>query len=158
LTFGHRNKTKLIKKIKILAAGILKFQKDHPALDEMLQFMRNNFDGDDWGANGPGVVTEVLKSICSTTNLDEMLPEKCLGIKVFPPEIFYSVPWRQWKDYFDESKIDSVFEAIKESYSAHLWGRHSGHINLEDLIPAQPLYQLVYRHCPETFNIAFKHY
>ena len=45
--------------------------------------MKFKFDGQDWGANGPKLVTKVMQDICSTDNLSEMTPEKCLGIKVY---------------------------------------------------------------------------
>ena len=56
--------------------------------------MRDKFDGDDWGANGPKLVTEVMKQFCSTDELNKMTPETCLGITVFDPKAFYLVPWK----------------------------------------------------------------
>ena len=41
-----------------LAAGVLRFQRNHPILQEFLYYMRDKFDGNDWGANGPKLVTE----------------------------------------------------------------------------------------------------
>ena len=77
-----------------LAAGVLRFQRNHPILQEFLYYMRDKFDGEDWGANGPKLVTEVMKQFCSTDELNKMTPETCLGITVFDPEAFYLVPWK----------------------------------------------------------------
>ena len=77
-----------------LAAGVLRFQRNHPILQEFLYHMKFQFDGYDWGANGPKLVTKVMKQFCSEADLDKMTPETCLGITVFEPKVFYLVPWK----------------------------------------------------------------
>lgn len=37
--------------------------------NECIQEIRNNFRGDMWSYNGPGVITRILKKICSTENM-----------------------------------------------------------------------------------------
>ena len=100
----------------LAAAGVMRFEKAHPILDKMVTYMAANFDGQDWGANGPKLVTRVLQDVCSTPNLDQMQPELCFGIKVFPPEAFYPIPWRQWKSYFDSTQKYARFVIPQKHY------------------------------------------
>ncbi len=50
---------------------------------------------------------------------------------------------------------DKVESRLNQSYSAHLWGRHSGHISLEELAEDQPLNKLARENCPMTFSLKF---
>ena len=55
-----------------------------------------------------------------------MTPEKCLGIKVYPSEAFYAIPFRRWKEIFDPSKAPQVLlESLRDSFVLHTWGRFS---------------------------------
>ena len=95
-----------------------------------------------------------MQELCQTEDLSEMSPEICLGIQVFQPNAFYPVPWRNWKDFYQS---DFNYD-LNNSYSVHLWGKHSHHIKLEDLNSNQALYHLAKQHCPKTFNVTFKKY
>ena len=120
-------------------------------MERFLEHLKYNFNGQDWSANGPKLVTKVMQEICQTEDLSEMIPEKCLGIQVFQPNSFYPVPWRNWKDFY---KSEFLYN-LNQSYSLHLWGRHSSHIKLKDLNENQTLYHLSRIHCPITFNLTF---
>ena len=41
------------------AAGVMRFERGHPILDALVAAMRKGFDGDQWGSNGPEMVTKV---------------------------------------------------------------------------------------------------
>lgn len=50
-----------------MAAGVLNFDSDglgHEMAEACLENLRKEFRGDDWGNNGPGVITRVLKKLC----------------------------------------------------------------------------------------------
>ena len=132
-----------------LAAGVLRFQRDHPILVRFLQYLKYNFDGQDWSANGPTLVTRVMQELCRTPALSQMTSDTCLGIHVFDPQAFYPVPWRNWKDLY---KTELNHE-LNDSYSVHLWGRHSRQIKLEDLPEKTAIIKLAKTHCPITLNI-----
>ena len=110
--------------------------------------MKNHFDGQDWGANGPKLVTNVMKDFCSTKDLEAMNAETCQGIKVFEPLDFNPVPWRNWRRFYEDVDVNEFLR----SYSLHLWGRHSSDILLENLEPQQLLYKLALKHCPLTMH------
>lgn len=55
-----------------VAAGILGFDTSklgRHISNESIYEIRNNFRGDIWGYNAPGVITRVLKRICLTENV-----------------------------------------------------------------------------------------
>lgn len=41
--------------------------------------LKDNYRGDVWERNGPGVITRLLQTICSTNYLPEMSASTCLG-------------------------------------------------------------------------------
>jgi lactosylceramide 4-alpha-galactosyltransferase len=81
-----------------------------------------------------------------------MSPNKCLGITVLPPEAFYPIPWRQWKEYFTEgtSVTDSVLKKLGHSYIAHVWGKHSSNAKFQETTNVYSV--LAQKHCPVTYN------
>ncbi|XP_026299591.1 lactosylceramide 4-alpha-galactosyltransferase isoform X4 [Apis mellifera] len=55
-----------------VAAGVIGFDTSMTGrrmANECIQEIRNNFRGDLWNHNGPGVITRILKKICSTKNI-----------------------------------------------------------------------------------------
>lgn len=55
-----------------MAAGIIGFDASmigRRMANECIQEIRSNFRGDIWSHNGPGVITRILKKICSTKNV-----------------------------------------------------------------------------------------
>lgn len=52
-----------------VAAGVLGFSSNilgRRIADACLRDLKKNFRGNDWGNNGPGVITRILQKICST--------------------------------------------------------------------------------------------
>jgi len=121
-----------------LAAGIMRFEFGHPAMARMQQHLADNFDGNEWGANGPLAITQVLFDLCSSgngsgggdddqvvTSSADMTPEKCLGVSVLEQSAFYAIPFWEWSDVFDENKTDQVMARLNQSIALHMWGRFS---------------------------------
>ena len=130
----------------------MKFQPNHPILDELILELASTFDGLDWGSNGPKLVTRVLQRFCKSQDLDQLTPETCHGIKVYPPEAFYPIPWRQWRQYFDRSQTSEALKRLEGSFVAHVWGKHSSQ---EEFKTPGSVYSLLAKeHCPATFKTA----
>lgn len=84
-----------------------------------------NFDGNNWGNNGPGVITRVLRGICKTDSTPLMLRSRCHGFNVFPAQSFYAIKWRNW-DYFTEPEyLHEALNITKDSYIVHVWNKFS---------------------------------
>jgi len=51
--------------------------------------------------------------------------EKCSGIAVLPPSVFFSIDYRSWKLSFNESQSDEILKKVEGSYGVHLWNKLS---------------------------------
>ena len=109
-----------------------RFQKNHPVLEKFLSKMQYTFNGKSWNANGPVLVTNVMKEFCKVQNISQMNSENCQGVHIFHSNVFYPIPWRNWKILFEEDGSKSDLKIIHPNVSSiHLWGRFSGAISLE---------------------------
>lgn len=84
-----------------------------------------NFDGSDWGNNGPGVITRVLQKICHVDKPPQMTPDQCLGFRVYSPKGFYVIPWRKWTMFFEPDQLNKTMEMTKDSIVIHVWNNFS---------------------------------
>lgn len=136
-----------------VAAGVMNFERQgfgHQVAEMCVKDLLQNFNGFDWGNNGPGVITRVLQSICLTTKANKMTKDRCYGFTIYPPEQFYVIPWRQHAVFFNETVADSTLKRLEQSTVAHLWNKHSHKIPLR--VGSKAAYgQLAERHCPITY-------
>lgn len=136
-----------------VAAGVLSFSTKglgRKMATECLLDLKKNFRGNDWGYNGPGVITRVLKNTCNVEKVTDMTPENCKGFRVFPPEAFYPIPWRAWKLYFDAEKSESTMKQLENSYAIHVWNKFSITANVT-VGSNQPYGLVASKYCPVTY-------
>ncbi|KRT78932.1 hypothetical protein AMK59_8396 [Oryctes borbonicus] len=111
-----------------VAAGVLSFNDSelgHDYAAACLYDLESNYKYDDWGNNGPGVITRLLQDLCDTKKVSEMVNKNCNGFKVYPPSYFYPIAWNKWKMYFQEENSDEVFKLSQFSYTIHVWNKLS---------------------------------
>lgn len=112
---------------------------------------QRNFNGDDWGTNGPGVITRVLQQLCGTKTPELMTRERCGGFKAYPPGEFYAVPWPNWDWFFDPTKTNETLELTKNSQVVHVWNKHS--IKKKVKVGSSVAYGLIAeKHCPNVYK------
>ncbi|KAF4533307.1 hypothetical protein B566_EDAN004428 [Ephemera danica] len=139
-----------------IAAGVLNFEpaQNNLALECVLE-IRDNFRGDDWGSNGPGVITRVLQRRCATRRVNLMNRERCDGFLVMPPYAFYPVTWKKWKLYFDEAHSDLTMRSLNQSYGIHVWNKFS--ITKQVRVGSKQPYGLVAQQfCPRVYDSSGK--
>ncbi|KNC33417.1 hypothetical protein FF38_09861 [Lucilia cuprina] len=144
-----------------LAAGIMNFDSNgfgHEIAYQCLQNFQQTFDGSNWGNNGPGVITRVIKKICNTNNIELMMDTKrCMGFKVFGIDAFYAIPWRQWEHFFEPELVEQTMERTKNSYVAHIWNKHS--IKRPIRVGTKCAYCLMAEmHCPRVYKAAGEYF
>lgn len=111
----------------------------------------DNFDGYNWGNNGPGVITRVLQTLCGTKFPAKMIRDRCYGFHVYPPDGVYAIPWRKFKMFFDETHADETLSKLENSFIAHLWNKHSHKIKLK--VGSKAAYaKLAETHCPQVYS------
>lgn len=140
-----------------LAAGVMNFAHQgfgHEISEECLLDLQRKFDGTNWGNNGPGVITRVMKRICQTGNIELMQDTKrCLGFRVFPIEAFYAIPWLEWDHFFEPHLLEQTMTRLKNSFVAHVWNKHS--VKRQIKTDSQCAYSvLAQTHCPRVYKAA----
>jgi hypothetical protein len=107
----------------------------------------SNFDGQQWSI-GPRLLTKVIKKYCDIKDFSEST--ECNGLTVLPMEKCYAVEGWQWKYFFQESRLDKVLDAVRDSNFIHLWNYQSigyGKIKTSKLAP---LNVLAAEYCPRV--------
>ncbi|XP_017076005.2 lactosylceramide 4-alpha-galactosyltransferase [Drosophila eugracilis] len=145
-----------------LAAGVMSLAATgfgHEIASSCLRDFQHNFNGQDWGNNGPGVITRVAQKICGTKDITLMQedPKRCMGFKVFGRGAFYAVPWKKWRDFFDPEKLESTLASCKDSYVVHVWNKHSSTLPIKKgLKSAYAIY--AEQNCPRSFKAAGEYF
>lgn len=137
-----------------VAAGVLSFSHNgsgHELASNCLHELKDNFRGYDWGYNGPGVITRVLKRVCKVHDVNNMSPEKCKGFQVYPPSWFYPIPWRQWHLYFDTSGNQTVVKKLEDSHVIHVWNKFSTNTSV-NVGSNQPYGLIAQKYCPKVYS------
>lgn len=143
-----------------LAAGVMNFDGKafgHEIAELCIADFQRNFNGRDWGNNGPGVITRVIQRICQTNDIQLMQDTKsnrCLGFKVFPIDAFYGVRWTEWEHFFEANLLEQTLTRLKNSYVAHVWNNHSKKRQIEK--GTKCAYSvLAEKNCPKVYSAVY---
>ena len=74
------------------------FQRNHPVTNDILENLKTEFSGSEWGANGPLQLPKAMRKFCKDqmwTSEDGNIT-KCKDVTVFKEQHFYPINWRQW--------------------------------------------------------------
>uniref|UniRef100_A0A6P7FTH1 Lactosylceramide 4-alpha-galactosyltransferase-like n=1 Tax=Diabrotica virgifera virgifera TaxID=50390 RepID=A0A6P7FTH1_DIAVI len=145
---------------KQVAAGVVSFEADgfgHSLAEKCVNKLKHNFYGRKWGRNGPGIVTSVMMESCNVTIASEMLTKNCTGLKMYPMETFYPIPYWLWDKYFKEENFNEVIDSTKNSYVLHTWNQ----LSEGERIPLNknPAYlHFAKLHCPKVVEACKTHF
>ena len=85
-----------------------------------------------------------LRQVTKTTR------EKCLGIAVLPPSVFFSIYYTSWKLFFNESRSDEVLMIVNGSYGVHVWNKLSSQEKI--FVGSKQAYGLLAeKYCPRVY-------
>ena len=144
-----------------LGNGFLHFTKNHTFLAFLMSQIQLKYDPNSWGANGPILLKESLKSYCQFDDIYKMLMNKiendpfhkCSDLIIYPRNYFFPYTWYDpdLADLFQKNaKID--ISRIIDSYSIHFFGKMSTdkyHVGINDF----NLYEyLAAHHCPLVYE------
>lgn len=111
-----------------------------------------NFIGKNWGHNGPGVLTRVLKQICGVKYTTDMSPEKCWQFKVYPPDAFYAINSGDWQMFFDANSTQETLKLTNRSMIVHVWNKMSSNQSIRKTA-AETAYEIIAsKNCPRVFQ------
>lgn len=137
-----------------VAVGIINLEGEtgHDIADLCVKDLLKNFNGEDWGNNGPGVMTRVLHKICHTKNVMKMISENaCKNFRVLPIEACYSIRWPEHKKFFREEYLNETLSRLSNSIIAHVWNKHSAATPLTKYSNVAYI-ELAKKYCPKTLN------
>lgn len=136
-----------------IAAGVIGFgatRLGRRVADACIRDLMENFRGDVWGNNGPGVITRTLQKLCAVENVKDMNLNRCHGFKVMPPSVFYPVYYKEWKRYFSTDKFNETMNAIENARVIHVWNKLSASEVVE--VGSDVPYALVAeKYCPRVY-------
>lgn len=100
-----------------------------------------HFDGAAWTANGPDILSKIVRDMCNSSDPQKMSRKHCQGFKVLPSELCFAVDYPEWQSFFQDDKLNEVLEKTKDSIFVHFWnylsastklstGSNSAYINL----------------------------
>ncbi|CAG9785959.1 unnamed protein product [Diatraea saccharalis] len=133
-----------------VAAGAMAFSRDslgRSVAEATVRDIIRNYRGDVWGHNGPGVITRVLKEMCSTADATKMSAATCNGFEVYSPNFFYPIDWQRAKIYFEPGVLPT-----KDAYAYHFWNHITQHYKMEK---GSSYEILAKKYCPTVFLEAF---
>lgn len=138
-----------------IAAGVINIDNSgfgHRIAELCLKNFYQEFRGDDWGHNGPGVITRVMKrDICKVTKTQHMTAERCKHFKVYPKEAFYAINWWNAHYFFDERYTMKTMNATQKSLVIHVWNNKSKDRRIR--VGSQAAYGLYAdKFCPKVYS------
>ncbi|XP_060522195.1 lactosylceramide 4-alpha-galactosyltransferase-like isoform X2 [Cylas formicarius] len=134
-----------------VAAGILSFDSSKEGqtfANLSLLDLAENFRGYDWGYNGPGTITRLVKKLCNVSSVKDMVGKKCQGFKLYPASKFYSIPWWKWEWFFNETYLNEVIAHTKDSFIIHVWNKFSADLKIPLSCGDVPYLYFAKKYCP----------
>ncbi|XP_052865868.1 lactosylceramide 4-alpha-galactosyltransferase-like [Anopheles cruzii] len=140
--------------VRWVAAGVLNFEPNghgHELADMCVRDLLANFNGKDWGNNGPGVITRVLQKYCHARTTVHMTRERCKHFTVHPIKAFYAIGFDDFKQFFEESFLEQALSTLNQSIVVHVWNKFSKSHPV--VVGSRVAYGvLADQHCPKVYR------
>ena len=137
-----------------VAVGIIHMegQSGHKIAELCLNDLKRNFNGKVWANNGPILLTRVLKNICMTNDIQQMISDDlCPNFKVLPVDECYNIGWSELEKFFKPEFLNETLGRISGSLITHVWNKDSARIRLSKYDDAAYIH-LAKKYCPKTFE------
>ncbi|XP_037794911.1 lactosylceramide 4-alpha-galactosyltransferase-like isoform X1 [Penaeus monodon] len=105
-----------------LSNGAFRIPKDHWLCKDATTELTENFKGNVWGHNGPGVFQRVVKNNCKVDNLTDF--HQCKDLVILAPATFYPLHWKRWEELF-VSGGSTTWTWPHDTVGIHLWNKFS---------------------------------
>ncbi|XP_067897852.1 lactosylceramide 4-alpha-galactosyltransferase-like isoform X2 [Heterodontus francisci] len=135
----------------------LGFNRNHFFTRKCIKDYVDNYKGDDWGHQGPDLMSRMLREWCDTDDLDEFLDKECKGILYLSSNWFYPISYADWGKYFErgvwnKSKNNDIENKFSKTNGVHIWNYLSG--GHEALIKESQSYLEYFfsNYCPSTYK------
>ena len=125
--------------------GVMKFQMNNLILQELIFGLSNYFDGNYFAANGPQLITKVIKEVCKGKF------ENCHNLTIFDPWVFYPISYFHWEKLYENDLKFDFSLLYKYSFSVHVWNKLS--LPIERAPKPSTIRKLAEENCPNVNDI-----
>lgn len=128
-------------------------QKDGKTLARMfLANLTQRFDGQFFPANGPVLITRVVKGLCGTNDLKKIIEMKsCQGFHSLNNSLCYEISYPEWKKLMEENFTEEVLRRVENSVAVHFWNHVSRSVTLKS--DSRAAYTMLGRQfCPKVME------
>lgn len=129
-------------------------EQSHRVVTTILKHFIENFEGDSLEHNGSQQMTAVLREkICKVNQTEEMTPEQCSGLDVYPSRTYYPIEKENAGYLFEEEHLREAMEITHFTLTIRLWDEVTKHKKYEvGTIAALGLH--AYSNCPTVYKSA----
>lgn len=140
--------------------AILNFDLRHGRkISEMfINDLIQNFNGDFFVSNGPKVLTRVVKNLCQTSDIDQIVKMKsCQRFNILNTTFCYEIAFSEWKKFMVEKYSEEVMKRVEPSIVVHFWNHESRKFNVEKDSSAAYV-KLAKQFCPKVIQSVEKYF
>ncbi|XP_074860353.1 alpha-1,4-N-acetylglucosaminyltransferase-like isoform X2 [Carettochelys insculpta] len=136
--------------LNLIGSAIFGFSRHHPFLWDCMEDFVQNYNGADWGYQGPKLLTRRLKALCKLGDFHDVEDLRCQNILYLHPQRFYPLPYSEWWKYFEAWETNPDFS---NSFGLHLWNfMNKEHKTV--VVGSNTLMENLYKtNCPTTYNV-----
>ena len=80
-----------------------------------------------------------------------MTREECLGFHVYPPNVFYKIPYPDHGKFSDVNNSNKTMLELRGSYGVHVWNKFTATRNFT-VGSQEPYSRLASKFCPLVYN------
>lgn len=131
-----------------LSNGAFRLPKNHWLCEAATLELTENYRGDIWGHNGPGVFQRAIKNACNLDTIQNT--NHCRDLVMLDPPAFYQIRWQKWESLFAAGG-SSTWEWPQSAVGLHLWNKFSKNAPLKPG-DSSVVDQVAEQHCPRIYN------
>lgn len=128
-------------------------QKDGHELAEL--FITNfvlRFNGAIFPWNGPKLITRVVKDICGTNDVQNVIDKNsCQGFFTLDSPFCYEISYSEWNKLMEENFTEEVLQRVEQSITVHFWNHVTRDVKLSPSSKA-PYIMLARQFCPKVLK------
>ncbi|XP_018428377.1 PREDICTED: alpha-1,4-N-acetylglucosaminyltransferase-like [Nanorana parkeri] len=131
------------------SSGVFGLSSHYQLAWKIMENFVENYRGEIWGHQGPGVVTRVVKKLCGLPVFNSTDDVMCSNISYFHPQRFYPIPYPAWRRYYE---VWQNLPTFNNSYALHLWN-YMNNKGISMVPGSNTLVEHLYKkYCPTTYE------
>ena len=101
---------------------------------------------------GPRLITQVLRNLCQTGSLDEIIKKgNCQGFHPLDNKFCYEIPYEEWPKLMNQTFADEVMRRVDKSLAVHFWNFASKRV-AANVRENSAYIQLARQFCPKVLK------